>query len=80
MKIFFENYIKSISSKFSHKETSEMGYRTDFENLLKEIFESINVQPIGHDDKAKQETNRTLSLRKMGCQFSILRQKTSVSP
>jgi predicted helicase len=50
----FKNYIQSISSKFSHKETSEMGYRTDFENLLKGIFDSINVKRIDHDARAKQ--------------------------
>lgn len=54
MKNIFENYIKSISYKFSHEETSEMGYRTDFEILLKGIFESINVRRIDHDAKAKQ--------------------------
>jgi hypothetical protein len=54
MKTIFENYIQSISSKFSHKETSEMGYRTDFEILIKEIFESINVWRIDHDAKAKE--------------------------
>jgi hypothetical protein len=54
MKNIFENYIQSISSKFSHEETSEMGYRTDFEILLKGIFESINVSRIDHDAKAKQ--------------------------
>ena len=54
MQNFFENYIQSISPKFSHKETSEMGYRTDFENLLKVIFVSLNVQRIGHDEKTKQ--------------------------
>lgn len=32
MKNLFENYVQSISSKFSHPETSEMGYRGDFEN------------------------------------------------
>jgi len=50
----FTNYTRSVSSKFSHKETSEMGYRTDFENLLKGIFESINVKRIDHDARAKQ--------------------------
>lgn len=50
----FENYIQSISSKFSHDETSEMGYRTDFEILIKGIFESINVRRIDHDAKARQ--------------------------
>lgn len=49
----FENYIQSISSKFSHVETSEMGYRTDFEILIKAIFESINVKRIDHDAKAQ---------------------------
>jgi len=50
----FHNYIQSISKKFSHKETSEMGYRADFEILLKGIFESINVKRIDHDAKAKE--------------------------
>src|SRR4030042_1608521 len=50
----FINYIQSISSKFSHKETTEMGYRTDFEILIKGIFESINVRRIDHDARAKQ--------------------------
>ena len=50
----FENYVKSISSKFLHEETSEMGYRTDFEILIKGIFESINVRRIDHDARAEQ--------------------------
>lgn len=50
----FENYIQSISSKFSHQETSEMGYRSDFEILLKGIFASLNVKRIGHDERTKQ--------------------------
>ena len=54
MKNIFNNYIQSISSKFSHLETSEMGYRADFEILLKGIFESINIKRIDHDPKAKQ--------------------------
>src|SRR3989338_2660336 len=54
MQTLFENYIQSISLKFSHKETSEMGYRADFEILLKGIFESINVKRINHDARAKQ--------------------------
>jgi hypothetical protein len=53
MSNLFENYVQSISSKFSHKETSEMGYRADFENLLKGIFESINVRRVDHDARAK---------------------------
>jgi predicted helicase len=54
MQNIFENYIQSISSKFLHEETSEMGYRTDFEILIKGIFESINVKRIDHDAKAQQ--------------------------
>ena len=54
MKNIFNNYIQSISSKFSHLETSEMGYRTDFEILLKGIFESINVKRVDHDPRARQ--------------------------
>src|SRR3989344_8582380 len=49
-----QNCIRSISSKFSHEETSEMGYRADFETLLKGIFKSINVTRFDHDAKAKQ--------------------------
>jgi len=49
----FEKYIQSVASKFLHKETSEMGYRADFEVLLKEIFESIDVRRVDHDAKAK---------------------------
>ncbi len=47
-------YLKSVASKFAHKETSEMGYRTDFEILLNGIFESIKVQRIGHDERAAE--------------------------
>jgi predicted helicase len=54
MQNIFETYIQSISKKFSHPETSEMGYRTDFEILLKGIFETIKVKRIDHDAKAKQ--------------------------
>ncbi len=54
MQNIFDDYIQSISSKFSHEETSEMGYRTDFEILIKGIFESINVKRIDHDAKAQQ--------------------------
>lgn len=54
MKNIFNNYIQSISAKFSHEETSEMGYRADFEILIKGIFESINIRRIDHDAKAQQ--------------------------
>lgn len=49
----FDSYLHSVSQKFRHKETSEMGYRADFENLLKNIFEEINVKRIDHDARAK---------------------------
>lgn len=52
MSNIFDNYIQSISSKFAHKETSEMGYRSDFETLIRGVFESINVKRIDHDAKA----------------------------
>jgi len=54
MRDILTNYIQSISSKFSYEETSEMGYRTDFETLVGKIFESINVKRIDHDAKARQ--------------------------
>ena len=53
MQNIFETYLRAISSKFSHEETSEMGYRTDFEILIKGIFEEINAKRIDHDAKAK---------------------------
>lgn len=49
----FNKYLHAIAAKFSHPETSEMGYRTDFEILLQGIFEKINVRRIDHDPKAK---------------------------
>jgi len=54
MEDIFKNYIQSISPKFLHEETTEMGYRADFEFLLKEIFKSINVTRFDHDAKAEE--------------------------
>ena len=54
MKELIQNYLNSIKVKYSYEETSEMGYRTDFEILLKGIFESINVSRFDHDARAKQ--------------------------
>lgn len=54
MQKIFENYIQSISTKFTHEETSEMGYRSDFENLIGKIFESIKIKRIDHDARARQ--------------------------
>jgi predicted helicase len=54
MQNIFKNYIQSISTKFTHEETTEMGYRADFEILLKGIFKSINVTRFDHDARAKE--------------------------
>jgi len=64
MQNLFEKYIQSISTKFSHEETSEMGYRMDFENLLSEIFEKINVKRIDHDAKAFKGNKPDYIIRK----------------
>ena len=64
MKSILENYIRSISKKFSYEETSEMGYRTDFEILLKGIFESINVKRFDHDARAKEGNKPDFVLHK----------------
>lgn len=45
-------YIKSISDKFSHEETSEMGYRSDFEILLQKFFPKDKKYHIHHDSKS----------------------------
>jgi predicted helicase len=64
MQNIFEKYIHSVATKFSHEETSEMGYRTDFEILLKGIFESINVKRIDHDAKAAGGNKPDFIIRK----------------
>lgn len=60
----FQNYIQSISKKYSYEETSEMGYRTDFEDLLKGIFESINVKRFDHDAKSIEGNKPDFVVRK----------------
>lgn len=54
MKESIEKYIQDISEKFKHAETSELGYRSDFESLLQKIFESIKYKRFNHDAKAKE--------------------------
>lgn len=54
MQDLIQKYIQAISSKFSYEETSEMGYRSDFEVLLKSIFESIKITRFDHDARAKE--------------------------
>lgn len=51
---FIGQYVGSIAKKFSHPETSEMGYRSDFEALIQKIFESIAVKRIDHDARSSQ--------------------------
>lgn len=50
----FDHYIQSVTEKFSRAETSEMGYRSDFEILIKKIFETVNIKRIDHDARSKQ--------------------------
>ncbi|MFA7628523.1 MAG: type ISP restriction/modification enzyme [Candidatus Dojkabacteria bacterium] len=48
----FNQYLKDVSIKYADTNTSEYGYRTPFENFLKEIFSEIKVTNIDHDGKA----------------------------
>jgi len=66
MQELFNTYLDSISKKFSYVNTSEMGYRKDFEILLEEIFSSINVSRIGHDDKAVKGNKPDFIIHKSG--------------
>ena len=43
LKQAFDEYIKGIQGKYSHPSTSEMGYRTEFETLLKDIFSELKT-------------------------------------
>ena len=54
MSKLFTDYIQSVSNKFSYEETSEMGYRADFEKLVRGIFKSIKVTRIDHDPRSKE--------------------------
>lgn len=47
-----QEYLAKISQKFKDSQTSEMGYRTDFENLLETIFTKEQKYHIHHDAKA----------------------------
>ena len=47
-----QEYIKKIAQKYSDPQTSEMGYRTDFENFLGTIFPKEQRYRIHHDAKA----------------------------
>lgn len=56
MEQIFNEYLSAISKKYSHEETSEYGYRTDFEILLNKVFDNVKVKKfnkrIDHDAKA----------------------------
>jgi predicted helicase len=54
MRNILEEYLHAVSTKYSHEENGEMGYRTDFEILLKGIFDTINITRFDHDAKARQ--------------------------
>lgn len=47
-----DEYLAKIAQKFKDPQTSEMGYRTDFENLLETIFPKEQKYQIHHDAKA----------------------------
>ena len=44
MEQIFNEYLSAISKKYSHEETSEYGYRTDFEILLNKVFDNVKVK------------------------------------
>jgi predicted helicase len=45
-------YLQSITQKYKDPQTSEMGYRTDFENFLEILFPKDQKYHIHHDAKA----------------------------
>ena len=59
-----DDYILQISNKFSFAETTELGYRTDFELLLKNIFDEINVKRIDHDARTDNKNKPDFIVRK----------------
>lgn len=76
MKNTFDVYIQSIAKKFSYEETSEMGYRSDFEMLLKSIFETINVKRIDHDARAKDGNRPDFIIHNHGIPILYIEAKT----
>lgn len=47
-----QEYLSKIAKKYKDTQTSEMGYRTDFENFLETIFPKDQKYHIHHDAKA----------------------------
>mgnify|MGYP000873902122 FL=1 len=64
MQQIFDTYISEISKKYSREETSEYGYRTPFENFLKEIFKDIGINEIDHDPKAENGNKPDFTIKK----------------
>lgn len=61
----FDKYISSVSKKFQLEQTTEMGYRTEFENLLNQLFESVkSFSGIDHDAKAFKGNKPDFVIRK----------------
>lgn len=61
----FEKYLSSVSKKYQREQTSEMGYRTHFEILLNELFESVKAfSGIDHDGKAFKGNKPDFVIRK----------------
>lgn len=50
--VIMEKYIQNIIVKYKDSQTSEMGYRTDFENLLLEFFPKEQKYFIHHDARS----------------------------
>jgi predicted helicase len=60
------HYLNEVSQKYSQIQSSEYGYRTPFENLLKDIFSEIKVNQIDHDAKAVGGNKPDFVLSKSG--------------
>ena len=59
MNELMDKYLRSVAEKFTRETTTEMGYRTDFEILLKGIFKGINVQEIAHSISLYQPSKKS---------------------
>lgn len=65
MQNIFDKYINLVSKKFKLEQTSEMGYRTEFENLLNQLFGNVkSFSGIDHDAKAFKGNKPDFVVRK----------------
>ena len=64
MEAAIQEYFRSIAVKFKHEDTSELGYRADFENLLKQIFKDSDVYRFTHDGKVENRNKPDFVVRK----------------